>query len=127
MTGGFRLAADRKRENPSVTFSSLLRFCLVTLHDDRHSSPAAARAAPFFGGSPMPAVKELHVNGTARPVEADPARTLLSVLRDDCGLTGAKYGCGEGLCGACTVVIDGRAVRSCSTRVESAAGKKIST
>ena len=75
----------------------------------------------------MPAVKELHVNGTARPVEADPARTLLSVLRDDCGLTGAKYGCGEGLCGACTVVIDGRAVRSCSTRVESAAGKKIST
>jgi aerobic-type carbon monoxide dehydrogenase small subunit (CoxS/CutS family) len=75
----------------------------------------------------MPAVKELHVNGTARPVDADPARTLLSVLRDDLGLTGAKYGCGEAHCGACTVLLDGKAVRSCSTRVETAAGKKVST
>jgi aerobic-type carbon monoxide dehydrogenase small subunit (CoxS/CutS family) len=75
----------------------------------------------------MPAVKELHVNGAAKPVAADPERTLLSVLRDDLGLTGAKYGCGEGHCGACTVLIDGRAVRSCSTRVEAAAEKKIST
>jgi aerobic-type carbon monoxide dehydrogenase small subunit (CoxS/CutS family) len=75
----------------------------------------------------MPAVKELHVNGTARPVDADAARTLLSVLRDDLGLTGAKYGCGEGECGACTVLVDGRPVRSCSTRVGTAAEKKIST
>jgi aerobic-type carbon monoxide dehydrogenase small subunit (CoxS/CutS family) len=75
----------------------------------------------------MPAVKELHVNGTARALDADPARTLLSVLRDDLGLTGAKYGCGEGLCGACTVIVDGKAVRSCSTKVEITTGKKIST
>jgi aerobic-type carbon monoxide dehydrogenase small subunit (CoxS/CutS family) len=75
----------------------------------------------------MPAVKELHVNGSARPVDAEPARTLLSVLRDDLGLTGAKYGCGEGHCGACTVLVDGRAVRSCSTRVEGAVDKKILT
>ncbi len=75
----------------------------------------------------MPPVKELHVNGAARPVDADPARMLLSVLRDDLGLTGAKYGCGEAHCGACTVLLDGRAVRSCTTRVESAAGKKVST
>jgi aerobic-type carbon monoxide dehydrogenase small subunit (CoxS/CutS family) len=75
----------------------------------------------------MPAVKELHVNGAARPVEADPARRLLSVLRDDLGLTGAKYGCGEAHCGACTVLIDGKAVRSCSTRVDAASGKKIGT
>ena len=75
----------------------------------------------------MPAVKELHINGAAKPVAADPERTLLSVLRDDLGLTGAKYGCGEGHCGACTVLVDGRAVRSCSTRVEAAAGKKIGT
>lgn len=75
----------------------------------------------------MPAVKELHVNGAARPVEADPARTLLSVLRDDLGLTGAKYGCGEGRCGACTVLVDGKPVRSCSTRVEAAAEKKVRT
>jgi aerobic-type carbon monoxide dehydrogenase small subunit (CoxS/CutS family) len=75
----------------------------------------------------MPAVKELHVNGTAQPVDADPSRSLLSVLRDDLGLTGAKYGCGEGHCGACTVLVDGQPVRSCSTRVENAAEKKIRT
>jgi len=75
----------------------------------------------------MPALKELHVNGTARPNAAEPSRTLLSVLRDDLGLTGAKYGCGEGRCGACTVLVDGRAIRSCSTPVASAAGKKIQT
>jgi aerobic-type carbon monoxide dehydrogenase small subunit (CoxS/CutS family) len=75
----------------------------------------------------MPAVTSLQVNGSARAVEADPARTLLSVLRDDLGLTGAKYGCGEGRCGACTVHVDGRPVRSCSTRVEAAAEKPIRT
>jgi aerobic-type carbon monoxide dehydrogenase small subunit (CoxS/CutS family) len=75
----------------------------------------------------MPAVKELHVNGAARPLDADAARSLLSVLRDDLGLTGAKYGCGEGHCGACTVLVDGRPVRSCSTKIESAAGKKVRT
>ena len=75
----------------------------------------------------MAAVKELHVNGRLRPLDADPARTLLSVLRDDLGLTGAKYGCGEGLCGACTVLVEGKAVRSCSTRIETVAGKKVGT
>jgi aerobic-type carbon monoxide dehydrogenase small subunit (CoxS/CutS family) len=75
----------------------------------------------------MPAVKELHVNGSARAVDADSARTLLSVLRDDLGLTGAKYGCGEAHCGACTVLLDGKPVRSCSTRVDSAVGKKVGT
>jgi aerobic-type carbon monoxide dehydrogenase small subunit (CoxS/CutS family) len=75
----------------------------------------------------MPVVKALQVNGAPRPVAAEPDRTLLSVLRDDLGLTGAKYGCGEGRCGACTVLLDGRAVRSCSTRVEAAEGKPVRT
>ncbi|HEY2908636.1 MAG TPA: (2Fe-2S)-binding protein [Gemmataceae bacterium] len=75
----------------------------------------------------MLAVKELHVNGMARPVDAEPSRSLLSVLRDDLDLTGAKYGCGEGRCGACTVLVDGRAIRSCSARVETAAQKKVLT
>jgi aerobic-type carbon monoxide dehydrogenase small subunit (CoxS/CutS family) len=75
----------------------------------------------------MPIIKELHINGTARPTEAEPTRSLLSVLRDDLGLTGAKYGCGEGRCGACTVHVDNRAVRSCNMRVEGAAGKSIRT
>ena len=75
----------------------------------------------------MTTVRELHVNGAARPVEADAGRTLLSVLRDDLALTGAKYGCGEGRCGACTVLVDGRPVRSCITRVETTTDKKVRT
>src|SRR5262245_37358070 len=81
----------------------------------------------FGEGRVMPAVKELQVNGVTWPANAEPTRSLLSVLRDDLGLTGAKYGCGEGRCGACTVLIDGHAVRSCNTRVGAAEGKKVQT
>ena len=72
-------------------------------------------------------VLELQVNGTKRRVEVDGERSLLSVLRDELDLTGAKYGCGEGQCGACTVLVDGRAVRSCLTQAASAEGKQIAT
>jgi aerobic-type carbon monoxide dehydrogenase small subunit (CoxS/CutS family) len=75
----------------------------------------------------MASISELHVNGTNKRVEADPARSLLSVLRDDLDLTGCKYGCGEGRCGACTVVIDGKATRSCLTAAGDCAGKHITT
>jgi aerobic-type carbon monoxide dehydrogenase small subunit (CoxS/CutS family) len=75
----------------------------------------------------MATVTELHVNGTKRRVNSSASRSLLSVLRDDLDLTGAKYGCGEGQCGACTVLVDGEAVRSCITPVAEAAGKKITT
>jgi aerobic-type carbon monoxide dehydrogenase small subunit (CoxS/CutS family) len=75
----------------------------------------------------MPTIKELHVNGSARAIDADAERSLLSVLRDDLDLTGSKYGCGEGKCGACTVLIDGQPVRSCITPVRASAGKQIRT
>ena len=75
----------------------------------------------------MTTVMELHVNGERRPIDADAERPLLSVLRDDLDLTGSKYGCGEGRCGACTVLIDGRPTRSCVTPVSSAAGKTVRT
>jgi aerobic-type carbon monoxide dehydrogenase small subunit (CoxS/CutS family) len=75
----------------------------------------------------MATIKELHVNGSRRPVTADAERSLLSVLRDDLDLTGSKYGCGEGRCGACTVLMDGQPVRSCTTRVGSVQGKQIRT
>jgi aerobic-type carbon monoxide dehydrogenase small subunit (CoxS/CutS family) len=75
----------------------------------------------------MATVKELHVNGSRRTVNADAERSLLSVLRDDLDLTGSKYGCGEGRCGACTVLLDGQAVRSCSTPVSTAADTEIQT
>lgn len=70
---------------------------------------------------------ELRINGKAIEVEADPGRRLLGLLRDDLGLTGSKYGCGEGHCGACTVLVDDEPVRSCLARVEDLAGKEIKT
>jgi len=74
----------------------------------------------------MPSV-DLTVNGKSRRVDAVPDETLLSVLRDKLDLTGTKYGCGEGQCGACTVLVDGRAMVSCQIPVSEAAGKKIVT
>ncbi len=70
---------------------------------------------------------DLVVNGASRHIETDPERPLLWVLRNDLDLTGAKYGCGEGQCGACTVLIDGVAHRSCLTPVGTVTGKEITT
>jgi aerobic-type carbon monoxide dehydrogenase small subunit (CoxS/CutS family) len=67
------------------------------------------------------------VNGKAQRVETDARRTLLEILREDLGLTGAKYGCGEGQCRACTVLLDGKAVQSCQTTMDEVEGRKIET
>ena len=72
-------------------------------------------------------VTSLHVNGAARRCDAAPERPLLSVLRDDLGLTGTKYGCGEGQCGACTVLVDGVPMRSCLTPCGSIGPQEITT
>jgi len=70
---------------------------------------------------------ELRVNGQSHSVEAEPETSLLFILREQLGLTGTKYGCGEAQCGACTVLIGGRAKRSCRTQVSVVAGKEITT
>ncbi len=70
---------------------------------------------------------KLTINGTDYEVAADPQENLLSVLRNDLDLTGSKYGCGEGACGACTVLINGNATRSCVTAIGTLAGKRITT
>ncbi|HXY20619.1 MAG TPA: (2Fe-2S)-binding protein [Gemmatimonadales bacterium] len=67
------------------------------------------------------------LNGRPVSLDTDPQRALLWVLRTDLELTGTKYGCGEGLCGACTVVVDGQAVRSCTTDLASVRGKSVTT
>jgi len=69
----------------------------------------------------------LQINGSRRRVTVSAGTPLLWVLRDGLGLTGAKYGCGAGLCGACTVHLDGQAVRSCGVPVEQAVGKAVVT
>jgi aerobic-type carbon monoxide dehydrogenase small subunit (CoxS/CutS family) len=75
----------------------------------------------------MARITELHVNGTKYSIDADSATSLLSVLRDQLDLTGSKYGCGEGQCGACNVLIDGKARPSCITPIGAAASKQITT
>jgi aerobic carbon-monoxide dehydrogenase small subunit len=70
---------------------------------------------------------ELRVNGHAHQLDVDPARSLLSVLRDQLALTGAKFGCGEGECGACTVLLNGAPVNSCLVPAVQAAGAKVVT
>src|SRR5438270_6557957 len=84
------------------------------------------RSKELAGGLPMPEYK-LTVNGKPRTVSVLPDTPLLWVLRDTLTLTGTKYGCGAGLCGACTVHLDGEAVRSCVTPVSAAGGKAIVT
>src|SRR2546421_12254889 len=75
----------------------------------------------------MAKVTSLNVNGKKLTVDVDSTVSLLSVLRNDLDLTGSKYGCGEGQCGACTVLLDGQPTRSCITQVGRAAGKEITT
>jgi len=75
----------------------------------------------------MRAITQIEVNGAKHRIDTEPARSLLSVLRDDLDLTGSKYGCGEGQCGACTVIINGKATRSCTTAVGDCNGKRITT
>jgi isoquinoline 1-oxidoreductase alpha subunit len=69
----------------------------------------------------------LNVNGKTLAVDADPSTPLLWVLRDTLGMTGTKFGCGAQLCGACTVQLDGKPVRSCGTPLSAALGKKVTT
>lgn len=75
----------------------------------------------------MPNIFQLKVNGKVLSMDVDASASLLSVLREELDLTGSKYGCGEGQCGACTVLIDGVSRRSCITAVGSVAGKEITT
>jgi len=70
---------------------------------------------------------QLKINGKSVSVNAEPDTPLLWVIRDEVGLTGTKFGCGAALCGACTVHLDGKPIRSCSTPLSAAAGKSVST
>jgi isoquinoline 1-oxidoreductase alpha subunit len=70
---------------------------------------------------------ELTINGTQRQLDVDPDMPLLWAIRDAAGLTGTKYGCGMAQCGACTVHLDGAAVRACVTPVSAASGKRVTT
>lgn len=76
---------------------------------------------------PTEAVSTVRVNGVSVAVDCAPETALLYLLRNDLGLTGAKFGCGQGLCGACTVLVDGRPVRSCETPVWTVTSRDVTT
>src|SRR6185437_12602766 len=88
---------------------------------------AASLDSPSPGERIMPRVNQLRVNGKTYTIDADATASLLFVLRDQLGLTGSKYGCGEGQCGACTVLLNGNPRRSCITKVGTAATREITT
>lgn len=92
-----------------------------------HGPPSWVWQRLAYTSLTMPRVTELNVNGIARKLDIDSERSLLSVLRDELDLTGSKYGCGEGQCGACMVLIAGKPARSCVTTAGSATGKRILT
>jgi nicotinate dehydrogenase subunit A len=75
----------------------------------------------------MDEILTIRVNGVEREVRAEPATPLLYILRNDLGLKGTRFGCGEGHCGACTVLVDGKPLQSCDTPLWSAAGHEITT
>jgi aerobic carbon-monoxide dehydrogenase small subunit len=82
---------------------------------------------PTDPGEPRRPLPRLRVNGVDHPISLDRDRSLLFVLREELGLTGTKYGCGEGECGACKVLVDGVAVRACMTPVAEAVGRPVTT
>ncbi|WP_420820819.1 (2Fe-2S)-binding protein [Sphaerotilus mobilis] len=86
-----------------------------------------ASTATFTNDNEEPRMIQFQVNGQARSVDADPEMPLLWALRENLQLTGTKFGCGMALCGACTVHLDGQAVRSCQTPLSAVAGKKVVT
>ncbi len=112
------------------------------MRESMNGAPTAGRpsnsysiATSGFGG-PMveeerarerPPTGTLRVNGIERSVRLDPSRSLLEVVREEWGLTGTKYGCGEGVCGACKLLVDGIAVRACLTPVGEVVGRSITT
>ena len=75
----------------------------------------------------MPKIVQLHINGVQHRIEADPQSSLLNVLREALNLTGSKYACGEGQCGACMVLVDGEPTPACICAVELVAGKQVMT
>ena len=120
----------------------LRRYCGAMCGNSRAASRAGLLRSGYPGGQLMwlPAcagacrhlpvgfvMLTLHVNGRARSVDVEPDMPLLWVLRDHLALPGTKYGCGVGLCGACTVHVDGQAIRSCVMPASAVAGKKVVT
>jgi aerobic-type carbon monoxide dehydrogenase small subunit (CoxS/CutS family) len=94
------------------------------------SAQGFLQASPFFrvGRKISPMAKfTLRINGRTHEIEGEAGDSLLSVLRYDLGLTGSKFGCGEGYCGACTVMLDNQVARSCTARLAAVAGKPVTT
>jgi isoquinoline 1-oxidoreductase alpha subunit len=100
---------------------------IATLRKYMPRSHRRAGAQPRFAPDREISMPRLHINGAQRNIDADPQMPLLWAIRDLVGLTGTKFGCGVGACGACTVLMDGNAIRSCITTLADAEGHEIVT
>src|SRR5579875_600600 len=110
-----------RRSHPSCA------ICAPPTATNPHGPAWRTRSAPFAAKEAAPNMLSLTVNGQLHQVDATPDTPLLYVLRDELGLVGAKYGCGLGQCGACTVIVDGRAVFSCLVPAGTLDGRPVRT
>src|SRR3954466_14225921 len=107
---------------------SCSRACrLLKQHDTSNAPPCLRASVVNQSQEPMDSTINFTVNGNRASLASGPGRPLLAVLRGDCQLTGTKYGCGEGRCGACSVLLEGKRVFSCRTEADSADGKAVTT
>jgi isoquinoline 1-oxidoreductase alpha subunit len=114
------------RPSSAAAVAALWMPHLFKDHGEHHESPNPHGTAHGVQ-SVTPMTQNLSVNGKQIPVDVPPDMPLLWVLRDVIGLTGTKFGCGMALCGACTIHLDGRAVRACTTPISAVAGRSITT
>jgi aerobic-type carbon monoxide dehydrogenase small subunit (CoxS/CutS family) len=118
-----RQARQRREERREEELSSFDRSTLAGETENRFARFHFAVTLPQI----MSAEIQFTLNGQPKTISTDAERPLLEVLREDLGLTGTKYGCGEGACRACTVLVDGKAMQSCLLPASAAKGKKIET
>jgi isoquinoline 1-oxidoreductase alpha subunit len=120
-------APQEQRVTPEQINCSALQTQILDLNDSNFQSSIQPKSNRWVGPEKGIAMANLTINGKTFDVDVEPDTPLLWAIRENIGLTGTKYGCGIALCGACTVHVDGVAMRSCGVSVSEAIGKQVTT